>query len=374
MYSTAMTNQETLKMRIKLIKRVRRAMLGLAAVTVMAMSSFAQTPGTWTATNQLANSTENPTSTLLQNGKVLVTGGDLGTIILTIRNAQLYDPAKNSWSATGKMTAKRGYHSATLLPNGQVLVSGGTNGNIGANGYDLTILKSTELYDPGTGNFVATAKMAVARMNHTSTLLPNGKILVTGGINAAKPRLRWAAPTNTAEIFDPATGTWSSAGTMNALRAYHSATVLPSGKVLVVGTGSADLYDPNSNTWTSTGPPISKSTASPAVLLQNGKVLFANPLGTAELYDPNTGAFTQTGAMATQHSGGMVLLGNGKALIVGSYATGTCELFDPLTGTWSFTGSLNSYRTNAPVTLLSDGKVLITGGAPVWWNGEVYTQ
>jgi len=348
--------------------------LAVSIVMTMAVSPlFAQIPGTWSATNQLANSTENPTSTLLQNGKVLVTGGDLGTIIVTIRKAQLYDPSTNSWSATGKMTALRGYHSAAMLPNGQVLVSGGTNGNIGSNGYDLTILKSAELYDPAAGKFTATGKMSTARMGHASTLLPNGKVLVTGGIYSEKPRLRWAAATNTTEVFDPATGSWSSAGTMSTLRAYHSATLLPSGKVLVVGAGSADLYDPNTNTWTATGSPISKSTASPAVLLQNGKVLFANPLGTAELYDPNTGKFTQTGAMGTQHSGGMVLLTSGKALIAGSYATGTCELYDPLTGTWSFTGSLNSYRTNAPVTLLSDGRVLITGGTPVWWNGEIYT-
>jgi hypothetical protein len=74
----------------------------------------------------------------------------------------------------------------------------------------------------------------------------------------------------------------------------------------------------------------------------------------------------------TAHAGGMVLLANGKALITGG-ANGSCELYDSFAGTSSATGSLSSARSGAPVTLLPDGKVLVTGGSPVWWNGEVYT-
>lgn len=344
-----------------------------ASLLLTSFSAFSQTPGTWVATGQLANSTENPVATLLKTGKVLVAGGDLGSLIIPIRNAQLYDPATNSWTRTANMLSPRTGHAGALLPSGQVLIEGGANGNFAPNGYDLVIQKTAELYSPATGRFIATGRMSTARMYHVSTLLPNGKILVTGGYYLYKPRLRYAVATTSAELFDPAAGTWSSAGSMSIGRAFHSATVLQSGKVLVVGSGTADLYDPSTNTWTPTAAPISKSTGNPSVLLASGKVLSANPLGTAELYDPSTGAWSQTGSMSAAHSGGMVLLPNGRALIVGAYATGTCELYDPFTGTWSATGSLISARTGAPVTLLPDGRALVTGGTPVWWNGEIYT-
>ncbi len=348
------------------------ALLALcAALSALALPGFAQS-GTWTATNQMANSTENAVAVLLQNGKVLVAGGDLGTLILPLRNAQLYDPSTNSWTATAKMVALRGFFAGTLLPNSQVLMAGGTNGVIKSNGYDLTILKSAELYDPAGGKFVATSPMTTARMSDVATLLPNGKVLITGGLNVYKPRLRYAVATASAELFDPATGTWLSAGSMSVPRAGHSAIVMQNGKVLVVGSGKADIYDPASNTWTPTGSPLSASTGTPAVLLQNGMILAANPLGTAELYNPATGTWSATGSMSTTHNGGMVLLASGKALIIGGTA-GACELYDPLSGTWSPTGSLISSRTGAPATLLPDGRVLVSGGAPVWWNGEVYT-
>ena len=332
--------------------------------------ALAQVSGTWAATGQTVNSTENPTSTLLQTGKVLVAGGDLGTLILQIKNAQLYDPATNSWSATGRMTTVRGGHSGVLLPNGQVLIAGGTNGAIASNGYDLKILNSAELYSPASGTFAATGKMAGVRMYHSAVLLPNGKVLVSGGLYTYKPRLRYAVATTSAEVFDPATGLWSSAGNMTTARAYHSSTVMPNGKVLVVGGGTADIYDPATNSWAATAPPASKYTASPAVMLANGKVLVASATTSAELYDPNTGTWSATGALASAHTGGMVLLATGKALIFGPQAA---ELYDPVSNTWSLTGSLISSRTGAPITLLPDGRALVTAGSPVWWNGEVYT-
>jgi len=342
----------------------------LACASLGNMQVFAQAPGTWTATGSTANSTENPSATLLQTGKVLVAGGDLGSLIVQINNAQLYNPATNSWSATGKMTSNRGGHSGVLLPNGQVLIAGGTNGNIGSNGYDLAILKSAELYDPSTGKFSATGRMTTQRMYSSAALLPNGKVLISGGLNFYRPRLRYATATATAELFDPTTGTWSSAGSMNAMRSYHSSTVLPNGKVLVVGSGTADLYDPLTNTWTATAPPASKYTGNPAVMLRNGKVLVASATTNAELYDPATGTWSPTGNLASAHPGGMVLLPNGKALI---YGPSTAELYDPLSNTWSATGGLINSRSGAPITLLQDGRALVTGGAPVWWNGEVYT-
>jgi hypothetical protein len=98
----------------------------------------------------------------------------------SLSSAELYDPATGSWSATGGLGIARYYHAATLLPNGKVLVSGGYGIN-GANDY----LSSAELYDPATGIWTATDALSAARYLHTATLLPNGKVLVVGGQNSS---------------------------------------------------------------------------------------------------------------------------------------------------------------------------------------------
>jgi hypothetical protein len=360
--------------------QVRPFLLTLGILLVCVSFSYAQTSGTWTLTGQTANSTENPAAVLLQNGKVLVAGGDLGAIILAINNAQLYDPATNSWKATGKMTAKRYGLTGTLLPNGRVLIAGGTNGGIGANGYDLNIAKTAELYDPATGKFAATGKMITKRMGHTATLLPDGRVLVVGGINMWRPRLRWYTCTPTAEIYDPATATWSSAGSMSVGRCAHGTVLLPNGRVLITGGNNyrtpyntAEIYDPATNTWSAAGTMKVIWSTVRAKLLPNGKVLAVDGGTNAELYDPAAGTWTQTGSMAVAHSGDLVLLTSGKVLFTGGYSSGACEIYDPLSGTWSPTGSFNSVRYGAPPTLLSNGNVLVSGGGGVWWNGEVYT-
>jgi hypothetical protein len=152
--------------------------------------------------------------------------------------AELYDPATNTWSAAGSLTTTRYNHRATLLPNGKVLVTGGYNSV-------LLVLASTELYDPATNAWSAAGSMATARNVHAATLLPNGKVLVAGGYDGATIA--------SAEIYDPATNTWAAAGSMATGRYYHTATLLPNGKVLVAGgfnsvllepLASAELYEP----------------------------------------------------------------------------------------------------------------------------------
>ena len=102
-------------------------------------------------------------------------------------------------------------------------------------------------------SWTRTGSMGTARYNHTATLLPSAKVLVAGGEN-------FPDFFSSAELYDPASGTWTATGSMNIARYWHTATLLPSGKVLVAGglgsTGylsSADLYDPATGTWTATG-------------------------------------------------------------------------------------------------------------------------
>lgn len=227
--------------------------------------------------------------------------------------------------STGFMQTNRYNHTATLLPNGKVLVAGGIQGAI----YD-TAASSAELFDPATGSFSPTGSMITGRDLHTATLLPNGKVLIVGGWNYFLHYLSFA------ELYDPATGTFNATTTYStATRSNHTATLLPNGKVLIVGGAddstyrtSAELYDPVLDTFTATvGSMTTGRAAHTATLLQNGKVLIAGGLGaagylsSAELYDPVTDTFTPTtGSLSTaRQNHTATLLHNGNVLIAGGY-------------------------------------------------------
>src|SRR5262249_33293371 len=131
----------------------------------------------------------------------------------------------SSWSYTGNLNIARTGHTATLLPGGKILVAGG--GRI--DNARAEIFNSAELYDPATGVWSLTGNLNTPRWHHTATLLPSGKVLVAGGYTPSSSTL-----TNTAELYDPATGAWSQTGNMNKPRAEHSATLLRSGEGLTV--------------------------------------------------------------------------------------------------------------------------------------------
>jgi hypothetical protein len=175
-----------------------------------------------------------------------------------------------------------------LLPNGKVLVVGGS----GTSG-DLT---NAELYDPASGTWTTTGSLNTARYEHTATLLPNGEVLVVGGYNNG--------PLNSSELFNPASGSWTATGSLATAHTRHTATLLSNGKVLVAGgrdssnnpSASAELYDPASGTWTATGGLNTARYYHTATLLPNSKMLVAggddnsgNASASAELYDVGLG-------------------------------------------------------------------------------------
>ena len=307
------------------------------------------------------------TATLLPGGKVLVVEGG----VAPGPHAELYDPASESWTTTGSLIIRRAFHTATLLPNGKVLVAGGRSGFAQGQTIQTT---STELYDPASGVWTATGSLVTGRENHTATLLPNGKVLVAGGLNGMTGALA------SAELYDPTTGIWTATGSLATAREEHTATLLPNGKVLVAGgfgggraTASAELYDPATGTWSSTGGLATVRLSHIATLLHNGHVLVAggatemNALATTELYDSASGTWKATGNLGTARGlAAGTLLPSGKVLIAGGAANNTtlasAELYDPSNGTWSATGSMVDARRLHSVTLLANGQALVAGG------------
>jgi hypothetical protein len=182
-------------------------------------------------------------------------------------------------------------------------------------------------------------------------------------------------------LIQPCAGqseTWTETGSLNNVRARHTATLLPSGKALVAGGAgtSAELYDPASGTWSTTGSLNTGCDYHTATLLQNGMALVAGSFdsccsvsASAELYDPASGTWTFTGNLNNQtifHTA--TLLQNGMVLVAGGCcASASAELYDPASGTWTATGSLNTARFYHTATLLPDGQVLAAGGQP---NGD----
>lgn len=349
-------------------------------VTVTASS------GRFTPTHDMTTPRGIHTATLLPGGRVLLAGGAATApdpvCIAGITSAELYDSAAGSFTATGNMAALRYAHTATLLLNGKVLVVGGFASTNACWDAGEPAQLSAELYDPSTGSFQLTASMSTERGGHTATLLPNGKVLIAGGGNEGGGDLPfYGTPSNSAELYDPGKGIFNLTGSMAHARFGHTSTLLPNGKVLITGgvatdtsesTVSAELYDPSTGKFNPTGSMATARAGHTATLLPNGRVLIAGGAtltngqfqasATAELYDPATGSFSSTSPMeAARVEHTATLLQNGTVLIAGGNDS-TAEIYDPATGSFSTTGAMETSRSEHTATLLLNGTVLVTGG------------
>ena len=237
-----------------------------------------------------------------------------------------------AFTATGSMITPRFFHTATLLPDGRVLIAGGD----GSYSPTTNAEDSAELYDPATGTFVATGSMTMPRDGHTATLLSNGTVLIAGG----GPRINGAGYSlASAELYDPVSGAFTPTGSMTVERTFHTATLLNNGKVLIAGglrrvVGAA----PSDSSF-----PVS-----------------------AELYDPDTGAFTATGDMNGPYCDSATLLADGRVLLTrrdpDNDPVSHAEIYDPTTGAFTPTGDATTGHTGPTATLLLNGKVLVAGG------------
>ncbi|MFN6204266.1 MAG: kelch repeat-containing protein, partial [Acidobacteriota bacterium] len=274
-----------------------------------------------------------------------------------------------SWSVVAAMTVARGNPRSIRLPDGKIMVTGSGT--------------SVQLYDPATGVWSATGSLNTGRTQQSLTLLSDGRVLVAGGSSSG-------TTLTSCEIYNPSTGTWSLTGSLNHNRLDHRAVLLTDGRVLVIGgynwpvVGSlleypdmVEIYDPVAGTWSSPG------TTTPriyhqVVLLNDGKVLvvggYNNTTGattTPQIYDPATNVWSNAGTIHNTMDPSATLLTDGKVLVTGGRTSGasgidsairTSIIYDPVAGTWSNTGLLNNKRAAHTATRLLNGNVLVTGG------------
>ena len=213
---------------------------------------------------------QNATATRLTGGKVLITGGFNSAFL---NSAEIYNSSGGSFSYTqGTMSAAREGHAATLLADGRVLITGGCNNSNTAEVKCDNFLSTADIYDPVAGSFSQTGSMTTPRKNHTTTLLPDGKVLIVGGSDGVNTLA-------SAEIYDPGTGKFSQAGRLTDARKFHTASQLPDGKVLIAGgeavqpLSSMEVYDPSSGVFSVASPMSAPKSKHAATLLADGTVL-----------------------------------------------------------------------------------------------------
>jgi hypothetical protein len=327
-------------------------------------------PG-WRSAGNMAQARLLHRATTLPDGRVLVTGGTDAAAAA----AELFNPMTGAWAPAGTLAKTRSLHTATLLPDtGEVVVIGAADPPV-------------EIYSVQNGNWRMAGALITNRLFHTATRLPSGKVLVTGGWNAAPPYTHFAS----AELFDPATGMFTATGSLAVGRRGHVAVLLTSGKVLVaagtdgaMGLTSAELYDPADGRFSPTGSLLVGRGVNggriQAVLLASGEVLVPGaPPDPSEIYSPATGTWRAAASMNEARIGyAAALLPSGRVLVAGGSgspgALRSGEIYDPAANRWSPAGVMAADRALPASAVLAGGAVLVTGGGVGEKSAEIYEE
>lgn len=350
----------------------------------------------WTLTNAMNAGREFHTLSVLPDGTALAAGGRIRSDF-SLNSSEIYTPYTNSWTLVADtMGTHRSSHTATVLLDGRILVAGGEN--------VTGSLNSAEIFDPATQQWTDTGSLAQSRWGHTATRLQDGRVLVVGGC--------YSGPipgcTSSVEIYNPALGTWTTkAPIVTGARREHAATLLPDGSVLVVGglrpgttvlnpsrtLRTADRYLPATDTWEDAGTITAANGRAKhsAVLRRDGKVLVMGgyetykplidpqvtaDLTTTEIFDPAnhaspwTDITARTTALSVGHQGAAAVLdaeGN-FVLLGGVYEGGAMSHVSHLdvnsaVDTWDYEfGAMEFQRKNHAAVLLPGGMILVAGG------------
>ena len=320
---------------------------------------------TWSSTGAMTQGRYSHTATLLNNGKVLVSCGQTNSDS-HLATCEIFDPSTGVWTQGNDAGTQRSDHMAILLTNGNVLVAGGQDSN-------NTATISCEIFDPSTGNWRSTGDLAARRTTFTVNLLNDGRVLATGGDGATL--------LGACELYDAtangSVGAWSATDSLSTPRAYHTATRLGDGSILIAGgigttnLTASEIYSQSTNLWADTGSLLTIRHSHSSVLLQDGRVLTAGGDGIPDLASCELFASGSWSATGDMHQGryrfSMSRLSNGMVLVAGGAQYGpqylsACELFDPVSGTWSISKSMASPRGYHTATVLNDGRILVAGG------------
>lgn len=306
--------------------------------------AFSALPGTLVA-ERVAH-----TATLLADGRVLVVGGTDATGV-ALNSAEVVNPATGTSTATGTLSEPRVAHTATLLADGRVFVAGGTQN------FDFTdplaglldVLQSTRLWNPGTGQWTAGANLPARRLAHAATRLPNGNVLVSGGL-VVTVFLGIPLPSISTDcrIYNPTNNTMGSAAGLIGARAFHAQTLLPDGRVLVAGGADGDVVTQVFNT--------------------RSDALVYNPAGNSWAGFGNFPEARAYGQLSVSGNGQRVVLSSGVATVDlasgGGSAAATIAAANLPGGGWSTVGAQLQARPLGAAALIDGGRRILTTGAP----------
>ena len=292
--------------------------------------------------------------------------------------------AEGQFVLSGRMTDGRKHHRSTLMTDGRVLVAGGVGKGYGS--YLATRHDTVSIWDPTTSEFTDTANMAKRREEPMLNALDDGRVFVAGGGGFQRYE-------KTTEIWDPATEKWT-LGPKMASRKYQGASAkLQDGRIFIVGGTNdffapitdTEIFDPTDDTITAVAPLTQRRALHTATLLQDGRVLVVGggqggagtepePLTSGEIWDPDADAWTATGELAVGHARHTAtLLSDGRVLVTGGVGkTPSAELYDPATNEWTRVSSMSIWRAYHAAWRLEDGRILVSGGLGKLDSTEIF--
>lgn len=340
----------------------------LALGAIAAPAALAAGTGSWTQIASMGTMRDYHAATLLADGRVLEVGSSSSTYLG--HYAEAYNPATGTWQTL--VPDAFAYFDQTIdqLGNGKVLIAGGR--------FDqLHGTERAQLLDVTTGALVDTGFLNVIRFNHASVRLSDGRVLVAGG--EGDSRGIGLGSGSTAEIYNPATASWTKVAALSVNRPRPTAALLPDGRVLVVGSpyssvaGTAEVYDPVANTWTATGalPNHTGGVNHAMTVLADGRVLAVggsmdtDGYADTAIYTPSTNQWQAAAPMANGRSfHTATLLQDGRVLVVGGTQVNvnwSSEIYAPSTNTWVAGPTLNRRRDLHTAVAMADGRVLVAG-------------